>query len=57
MNEYFFGDFIKVAPSLESVFPKKNGKLSMPPQKVFENEIVAKGYLAIKDVPDLDMAA
>lgn len=57
MNEYFFGDFIKVAPSLESVFPKKNGKLSMPPQKIFENEIVAKGYLAIKDVPDLDMAA
>lgn len=57
MNEYFFGDFIKVAPSLESVFPKKNGKLSMPHQKVFENEIVAKGYLAIKDVPDLDMAA
>lgn len=57
MNEYFFGDFIKVAPSLESVFPKNNGKLSMPPQKVFENEIVAKGYLAIKDVPDLDMVA
>lgn len=29
----------------------------MPPQKVFENEIVAKGYLAVKDVPDLDKAA
>ncbi len=29
----------------------------MPPQKVFENEIVAKGYLVVKDVPDLDKAA
>lgn len=57
MNEYFFGDFIKVAPALENVFPKKKGKLSMPPQKIFENEIVAKGYLAVQDVPNLDKAA
>lgn len=57
LNEYFFGDFIKVAPELENIFPKKKGKLSMPPQKVFENEIVAKGYLAVQDVPNLDKAA
>ncbi len=53
----FFGDFVKVAPELANIFPRKKGKLVMPPQKVFENEIVAKGYLVVKDVPDLDKAA
>ncbi|ENH0304265.1 type IV secretory system conjugative DNA transfer family protein [Escherichia coli] len=57
LNEYFFGDFVKVAPELANIFPRKKGKLVMPSQKVFENEIVAKGYLAVKDVPDLDKAA
>ncbi|MCV5340912.1 type IV secretory system conjugative DNA transfer family protein, partial [Escherichia coli] len=47
LNEYFFGDFVKVAPELANIFPRKKGKLVMPPQKVFENEIVAKGYLVV----------
>ena len=48
---------MRVAPELANIFPRKKGKLVMPPQKVFENEIVAKGYLAVKDVPDLNKAA
>lgn len=55
-DEYFFNDFIEVAPEIAFLFPQKGGKLKMPPQKVFENEIVAKGYLSI-DVPNLDIAA
>lgn len=53
-NSYFYNDFLKVAPQIAFLFPKKYGKLTMPSQKVFENEIVAKGLLAI-NVPNLDL--
>ncbi|WP_340617420.1 type IV secretory system conjugative DNA transfer family protein [Xenorhabdus entomophaga] len=53
-DEYFYGDFMKVSPMVASYFVKRKGKYVMPSQDVFEHEIVANGFLAIDDVPDLE---
>ncbi|WGM09015.1 type IV secretory system conjugative DNA transfer family protein [Arsenophonus nasoniae] len=54
LDPYFYYDFLNASPAIKSFFKQKGNLYLMPDQDIFEKNIVAKGYLAVNDVPNWD---